>query len=122
MHLKNNSSVSSNRIIKNKKDLIETPVRYLNNAKVELYKTLPFGNYICKSTFDKYTKAEHHIKKIERKTDVCDFCDWMRVKSKSIVNFCREFSDFAMLEGFNMMKLTGVMLYNTNEKIIRNIN
>ncbi len=112
MHLKNNSRVSSNRIIKNKKDLIETPVRYLNDAKVELYKTLPFGNYICKSTFDKYTKAERHIKKIERKTDVCDFCDWMRVKSKSIVNFCREFSDFAMLEGFNPIKLTGVMLYN----------
>jgi len=83
LHLKNNSSVSSNRIIKNKKDLIETPVRYLNDAKVELYKTLPFGNNICKSTFDKYTKAERHI---------------------------------------NPMKLTGVMLYNTNEKIIRNIN
>jgi len=119
LHLKNNSRISSDRIIKNKTDCIETPVRYLNDAKIELYKKLDFNQVhltkpyskstISKSTFDKYTKAERYIKKIQRKTDVCDFCDWMRVKSKTIVTFCSNFPDFEPVEDFNPMQLIGII-------------
>jgi len=115
LHLRNNSRISSDRIIKNKKDCIETPVRYLNDAKIELYKNLNFNQVnltkpyskstISKSTFDKYTKAERYFKKIQRKTDVCD---WMRVKSKTIITFCSNFPDFEPVEDFNPMQLISI--------------
>ncbi len=39
---------------------------------------------ISKSSFDNCLNSEKHINKMARKTDVCDFCDWLKIKSKSI--------------------------------------
>jgi hypothetical protein len=103
-----NSRESSNRVYKKGEEIV--PIRYLNDTKFEIFKSFPDRESIHKSTFDKYLNSEKHIKKIQRKTDVCDFCEWLRAKSKVITNFCKSFGDFQQSEIFRPSDLISTYL------------
>ncbi len=108
-HLKANSRESSNRVYKKGEEIV--PIRYLNETKFELFKSFPERQSISKSTFDNYLNSEKHIKKIQRKTDVCDFCEWLRTKSKVISSFCNSFVDFQHSENFKPLELISTCLF-----------
>lgn len=98
--MRNNTRISSGRVYKSKDNVLEA-VRYLNDAKIEIFRKLKVNNpQIRQTSFFNYLKNEKYIKKIERKTDVCDFCDWFRIKSKIISNFCASFNDYRASEFF----------------------
>lgn len=102
-----NSRISSGRVHKGK-DKVLKAVRYLNDTKIELFKKFKDNNPpIRRTSFHKYLKNERHLKKIARKTDVCDFCDWFRIKSKIISNFCASFSDYKASELFISSEIRG---------------
>ena len=94
LYLKNHSRVSANRTYKKRGETEAIPVRYLDDSKIELYKKFPDRELVSMSAFGKYLNSEKHIKKIARKTDVCDFCEWLRTKTKSITIFCKSFIDY----------------------------
>jgi hypothetical protein len=94
LYLKNHSRVSANRTYKKRGETEAIPVRYLDDSKIELYKKFSDRESISKSAFGNYLNSEKHIKKIARKTDVCDFCEWLRTKTKSITIFCKSFNNF----------------------------
>jgi hypothetical protein len=70
-YLKENSSVASNRIIKNKSVNWINPgnqihARYLNDSKLNLFYQFPFKNNLSLSTFLKYLNQSGEFKKPHR--------------------------------------------------------
>ena len=105
--MRNNTRISADRVYKGKKNVIKA-VRYLNDAKIELFKKFKTTNpQVSRTSFLKYLKNEKHIKKVSRKTDVCDFCDWFRIKSKIISYFCASFDDYKASEFFVSSEIRG---------------
>jgi hypothetical protein len=69
--LKENSTVASNRIVKNKDNTWLNPgvnisARYLNDGNINLFNKFPFKNAISKPTFMKYLIKSGQFKKPHR--------------------------------------------------------
>ena len=103
LYAKNHSRVASNRLVC--AETMEIPVRYLDDSKSELYKKYLYSESISKSTFVKYLDPKIY-KKVQRKTDVCDFCEWLRIQSQQLSSMCNEF-DFTISENFNPREFIG---------------
>jgi hypothetical protein len=98
-HLKQNSNIGSNRLVKKKKNALFVedtlcedfvPVRYLIDTQKELFKTFAFRNEISYSTFYKYLKHDGVYKKAFRLTDICDYCEWAKKNEKVIRKICSD--------------------------------
>lgn len=64
----------------NQKKLIN--VRYLEDNKLELYKSFPFNNELSLSTFYKYSNKSGHYKNPHRFTDFCEYSEWAKKAKK----------------------------------------
>lgn len=58
LYIRNNSRSAANRMLDH-----ETPIRYLNDTKIELYKNFPYKHLVSGSTFFKYLNADKIYKK-----------------------------------------------------------
>ena len=88
-YLYENSSIASNRLVKNKDKDDENfdknvPARYLEGNLIELYKNFPLANQMSKETFFKYLNKSGEFKKPHRLTDLCDYCEKGKELEKKI--------------------------------------
>lgn len=68
------------------------PAFYLNDNKIEIYKTFEYADKVSKATFFNYLKRSGRFKKPHRLTDLCNYCENLRDLKRNLPHELEKFN------------------------------
>lgn len=103
-------------------DSIRTPVRYLEDNKIELYKKFPLKDQVKKATFHRYLIKSKIFKKPHRLTDLCEYCEKLRSIKPDVESGLEKFGYNRPETGINIEDAKKILIDKRKQLILQNQN